>query len=54
MMTKPDPMKQAQTALDNALRKRRTAQKLMEEAEEELVQARILLDDLAKEEAANE
>ena len=48
-----DKRKQIQTMREAALNKRSFARKLMEEAEEELVQARILEDDLAKE-AANE
>lgn len=48
---KTDKLKQAQAMLDRAILKRKSAQRLLAEAEEELIQAKIIFEDLAKEKA---
>lgn len=49
MRTEADRRKQLQTMADAALHKRNSARKLLEEAEEELRQVRILLADYERE-----
>lgn len=48
-MTKADRLTQAQAMLDRAILKRKTAQKLIAEAEEELIEVQIIFEDIAKE-----
>ena len=47
-----DKVKQAQVSLDRAIAKRQLAQKLWDEAEEEMLMANILIKDAQLEEAA--
>ena len=49
MRTKADRLTQAQAMLDRAILKRKTAQKLLAEAEEELIEVQIIFEDIAKE-----
>lgn len=50
MVTKRDDRKRAEVMIANAIAKRNYATKLWGEAEEELIEARMLLEDLEKEE----
>ena len=50
MVIKKDDRKRAEVMIDRAIAKRVYAQKLWGEAEEELIEARLLLEDLEKEE----
>ena len=49
---KGDKMKLAQTMADKAIAKRNYAMKLMDEAEEELIQARMLMQEVEDENKA--
>ena len=48
-MTKADRLKQAQAMLERAILKRKSAQRLLAEAEEELIEVQIIFEDIAKE-----
>ena len=50
MRTKADLMKQYLASMENIFSKRAYAAKLMQEAEEELVEARLLLEDIERDE----
>lgn len=51
MTTKADLKRQYFVSVAAAMCKRNYAQKLMQEAEEELIEARLLLEDIEREEA---
>ena len=50
MKTKADLLKQYLASVDSARAKRAYANKLLQEAEEEMTEARLLLEDIEKEE----
>lgn len=50
MKTKADLLKQYLASMDAIRAKRTYAQKLMQEAEEELIEARLLLEDIERDE----
>ena len=52
MRAAEDKVKRAQVSMDNAIAKRNLAQKLWDEAEEEMLMAKLLMQDAQLEESA--